>query len=48
MNQIVGSCLLKFTSSSWSERNASLQLFGSLAPRIVGQKKVRDDQVHQS
>ena len=26
-----------FESSSWSERNAALQLFGALAPRILGQ-----------
>lgn len=36
-------CVDNFTSKSWSVRNASLQLFGSVVPRMVGQKKVRDD-----
>jgi len=43
ITRIAGVCLETFQSSSWSVRNAGLQLFGSLSPRIVGQKKVRDD-----
>ena len=36
-------CLETFSSRSWSVRNAGLQLLGSLTPRIVGQKKMKDD-----
>jgi len=43
ITRIAGVCLQTFQSTSWSVRNAGLQLFGSLSPRIVGQKKVRDD-----
>ena len=35
--------LFRFASPLWSVRNAALQLFGALVPRILGQKKVRDD-----
>ena len=43
VTQITASCLETFSSRSWSVRNAGLQLFGGLAPRIVGQKKMKED-----
>ena len=36
-------CVTNFSSTSWAIRNAALQLFGGLVPRMIGQKKVRDD-----
>ncbi|CAB4056617.1 unnamed protein product [Lepeophtheirus salmonis] len=36
-------CVNNFSSDSWGIRNASLQLFGALQPRLIGQKKLRDD-----
>lgn len=42
--RILKCCLDQFESPHWSVRNASLQLFGSLAPRILGQKKVRSEE----
>ncbi|TRY78337.1 hypothetical protein TCAL_10660 [Tigriopus californicus] len=42
--QILRCCLDQFESPHWSVRNATLQLFGSLAPRILGQKKVRSEE----
>ena len=43
INQTVETCLQSFESTSWSERNAALQLFGALTPRILGQKKLRNE-----
>ena len=43
ITEITATCLSTFSSSSWSVRNAGLQLFGALAPRIVGQKKIKED-----
>ena len=43
MRSLVACCLASFRSDTWSVRNAGLQLFGALAPRVLGQKKVRDD-----
>jgi hypothetical protein len=43
MQRLVSCCLASFRSDTWSLRNAGLQLFGALAPRILGQKKVRED-----
>ncbi|KAK4313494.1 hypothetical protein Pmani_015156 [Petrolisthes manimaculis] len=40
---ITATCLSAFTSHSWALRNAALQLYGAVVPRMVGQKKVRDD-----
>ncbi|XP_042881399.1 thyroid adenoma-associated protein homolog isoform X2 [Penaeus japonicus] len=40
---ITGTCLQAFTNHSWALRNAALQLYGAVVPRMVGQKKVRDD-----
>jgi hypothetical protein len=37
-------CTENFSSPSWSVRNAALQLFGALVPRILGQKKVRTEE----
>jgi hypothetical protein len=45
VRDLVACCLASFRSDTWSVRNAGLQLFGALAPRILGQKKVRDDAV---
>ena len=42
--EISRTTLDSFTSPSWSERNAALQLFGALAPRLVGQVKVRGEE----
>ncbi|CAL4256102.1 unnamed protein product, partial [Meganyctiphanes norvegica] len=36
-------CITAFSSSSWGKRNAALQLYGSVVPRMVGEKKVKDD-----
>ncbi|QQP35675.1 Thyroid adenomaassociated protein -like protein, partial [Caligus rogercresseyi] len=36
-------CVRNFNSESWAIRNASLQLFGSLQPRLTGQKFLRDE-----
>ena len=36
-------CLTAFSSHSWSVRNAGLQLWGALTPRLVGQQKVRGE-----
>ena len=43
VTQITALCLETFSSGSWSVRNAGLQLFGALTPRIVGQKKMKED-----
>ena len=43
ITEIASVCLHTFSSNSWSVRNAGLQLFGGMAPRIVGQKKIKDD-----
>ena len=43
ITEIASVCLDTFSSNSWSVRNAGLQLFGGMAPRIVGQKKIKDD-----
>ncbi|XP_068212279.1 tRNA (32-2'-O)-methyltransferase regulator THADA-like [Palaemon carinicauda] len=43
MPSITMTCLKAFTSDSWALRNAALQLYGAVVPRMVGQKKVRDD-----
>ena len=43
ITEITATCLNTFSSPSWSVRNAGLQLFGALAPRIVGQKKMKED-----
>ncbi|XP_066944659.1 tRNA (32-2'-O)-methyltransferase regulator THADA-like [Macrobrachium rosenbergii] len=43
MPSITMTCLKAFTSNSWALRNAALQLYGAVVPRMVGQKKVRDD-----
>jgi hypothetical protein len=43
MQRFVSCCLASFRSDTWSLRNAGLQLFGALALRILGQKKVRED-----
>ncbi|XP_063610801.1 uncharacterized protein LOC134784627 [Penaeus indicus] len=40
---ITSTCLQAFTNHSWALRNAALQLYGAVVPRMVGQKKVRDD-----
>ena len=45
VKRLVACCLASFRSDTWSVRNAGLQLFGALAPRILGQKKVREDDV---
>ncbi len=36
-------CVANFGSRVWPVRNAALQLFGALAPRMLGQKKVREE-----
>ena len=41
--KIMSICLSSFSSPSWSYRNAALQLYGAVVPRMVGQKKVKDD-----
>ena len=43
ITEIAAVCLYTFSSNSWSVRNAGLQLFGGMSPRIVGQKKMKDD-----
>ena len=43
ITDITRACLATFASKSWSVRNAGLQLLGGLTPRIVGQKKMRED-----
>merc|ERR1719167_1695176 len=43
IQEIVQVCLYSFESVNWSERNAGLQLFGALTPRILGQKKLRNE-----
>ena len=43
ITEVTSLCLETFSSSSWSVRNAGLQLLGGLTPRIVGQKKMKDD-----
>ena len=43
ITEITSLCLETFSSHSWSVRNAGLQLLGGLTPRIVGQKKMKDD-----
>lgn len=39
MNEIMAMCLEKIESNDWSTRNAALQLFGALVPKIVGQQQ---------
>ncbi|XP_068085815.1 uncharacterized protein [Anabrus simplex] len=36
-------CFQNFTSPVWTIRNAALQLFGALVPKLVGEKKFQDD-----
>ncbi|XP_071535152.1 tRNA (32-2'-O)-methyltransferase regulator THADA-like isoform X2 [Panulirus ornatus] len=43
MPAITATCLHAFTNKSWALRNAALQLYGAVVPRMVGQKKVQDD-----
>lgn len=43
IQNIMVACVQAFESRSWSERNAALQLFGALAPRVLGQKKLRSN-----
>uniref|UniRef100_T1IPS1 Uncharacterized protein n=1 Tax=Strigamia maritima TaxID=126957 RepID=T1IPS1_STRMM len=43
MTNVIKLCIDSFASSTWSLRNAALQLFGSLVSRLLGQKKVRDE-----
>jgi len=43
IKDIVATCLNSFECESWVDRNAALQLFGALTPRILGQKKLRTD-----
>nr|XP_045582396.1 thyroid adenoma-associated protein homolog [Procambarus clarkii] len=43
MPPITATCLQAFTHDSWALRNAALQLYGAVVPRMVGQKKVRDE-----
>ncbi|XP_069954857.1 tRNA (32-2'-O)-methyltransferase regulator THADA-like isoform X2 [Cherax quadricarinatus] len=40
---ITATCLQAFTTDSWALRNAALQLYAAAVPRMVGQKKVRED-----
>ena len=42
---ITSTCINCFSSDNWSVRNASLQLFGAICPRILGQKKRRAEQL---
>lgn len=42
---IVATCITSFSNRSWAIRNAGLQLWGALAPRILGQKKVREEEI---
>lgn len=39
LNDIVSLCLEKIESPEWNVRNAALQLFGSLVPKLVGQRQ---------
>lgn len=42
LNEIASLCLEKIESSDWNVRNAALQLFGALVPKIVGQRQHSD------
>jgi len=42
---IVATCITSFSNRSWAVRNAGLQLWGALAPRILGQKKAREEEI---
>ncbi|XP_076060588.1 tRNA (32-2'-O)-methyltransferase regulator THADA-like isoform X2 [Oratosquilla oratoria] len=43
LSTITITCVMSFSSQSWSLRNAALQLYGAVVSRMVGQKKVKDD-----
>lgn len=38
-NEIISLCLEKIESPEWNVRNAALQLFGALVPKIIGQRQ---------
>ncbi len=40
ISEIFMECVRRFSDRSWAVRNAALQLFGALVPRMLGQKKV--------
>lgn len=41
-NEITSLCLEKIESTDWNVRNAALQLFGSLVPKMIGQRQHSD------
>lgn len=41
-NEIISLCLEKIESQEWNVRNAALQLFGSLVPKVIGQRQHSD------
>nr|CAD7199185.1 unnamed protein product [Timema douglasi] len=43
MSDITQLCFKKLSSNIWTVRNAALQLFGALVPRLVGEKKNNDE-----
>ncbi|KAJ9594155.1 hypothetical protein L9F63_014411, partial [Diploptera punctata] len=45
MSSIAILCFKYFTSPVWTIRNAALQLSGNLIPKLVGQKKVQDEEI---
>ncbi|CAG2056777.1 unnamed protein product [Timema podura] len=43
MSDITQLCFKKLSSNIWTVRNAALQLFGALVPKLVGEKKNNDE-----
>ena len=43
LSPILRCTVSNFSSGHWAVRNAALQLFGAIVPRILGQKKVRTE-----
>lgn len=41
-NEIITICLEKIESPEWNVRNAALQLFGALIPKVIGQRQHSD------
>ncbi|XP_033607441.1 uncharacterized protein LOC111864554 isoform X3 [Cryptotermes secundus] len=45
MSSVTIICFSNFSSPVWTVRNAALQLSGALIPKLVGQKKVQDEEL---